>query len=68
MSHPGISSTAGGVSRGTNGTFQPSADWHAFTFQRLFWLYGDAARARMATPQALADLKAWRELGRRSAA
>ncbi len=52
----------------TNGTMVPSTNWAEFTYRRLFWLYGDSARARMASAAALADLKAWRELGQRSAA
>jgi hypothetical protein len=32
--------------------------------QRLRWLYGDPF-AHMRTPEAMADFKAWRDLGRR---
>lgn len=52
----------------TDGVFVPSANWRAFTYRRLLWLYGDPMRARGSTPQAMADVKAWRSLGRRSAA
>lgn len=48
--------------RAANGTIEPSTNWREYTFWRLFWLYGDVARARGTSPEAIADQNAWKRL------
>jgi hypothetical protein len=46
-------------------------DWRAFTQRRLAWLYGPERADFIESgrdPKTLADLLAWRKLGRRDAA